>query len=62
MVTDPEDRDASDDPEATASVFDELHFTWVLVYDGDWIIRGIKGEFYPCRPDVFAATYDEVTR
>lgn len=25
---------------------------------GDWIIRGIKGEFYPCKPDVFAATYD----
>lgn len=25
---------------------------------GDWIIRGIKGEFYPCKPDIFAATYD----
>ncbi len=25
---------------------------------GDWIIRGIKGEFYPCKPDVFEATYD----
>lgn len=24
----------------------------------DWIIRGIKGEFYPCKPDIFAATYD----
>lgn len=36
---------------------------------GDWIIRGIQGEFYPCKPDIFAATYapasqptvDEVT-
>lgn len=28
--------------------------------EGDWIIRGIKGEFYPCKPDVFAATYDQV--
>lgn len=28
---------------------------------GDWIIRGVKGEFYPCKPDIFAATYDEVT-
>ena len=25
---------------------------------GDWIIRGIKGELYPCKPDIFAATYD----
>ena len=24
---------------------------------GDWIIKGIKGEFYPCKPDIFAATY-----
>ena len=27
---------------------------------GDWIIRGVKGEFYPCKPDVFVATYDRV--
>lgn len=27
---------------------------------GDWIIRGVKGEFYPCKPDIFAATYDKV--
>ena len=26
----------------------------------DWIIRGIKGEFYPCKPDIFAATYESV--
>jgi len=25
---------------------------------GDYIIRGVKGEFYPCKPDIFAATYD----
>jgi len=25
---------------------------------GDWIIRGVEGEFYPCKPDIFAATYD----
>lgn len=28
---------------------------------GDWIIKGIKGEFYPCKPDIFAATYEPVT-
>jgi hypothetical protein len=26
----------------------------------DWIIKGIKGEFYPCKPDIFEATYEEV--
>jgi hypothetical protein len=24
----------------------------------DWIIRGVKGELYPCKPDIFAATYE----
>ena len=27
---------------------------------GDWIIRGVAGEFYPCKPDIFDATYEEV--
>lgn len=27
---------------------------------GDLIIKGIKGEFYPCEPDIFEATYEEV--
>jgi hypothetical protein len=27
---------------------------------GDYIIKGVKGEFYPCKPDIFAMTYDEV--
>jgi hypothetical protein len=26
--------------------------------EGDWIIRGVAGEFYPCKPDVFAKTYE----
>ena len=25
---------------------------------GDWIIQGVKGEFYPCKPDIFEATYE----
>ena len=25
---------------------------------GDWIIRGVKGEFYPCKSDIFEATYE----
>jgi hypothetical protein len=27
---------------------------------GDWIIRGVKGEFYPCKPDVFSIKYELV--
>jgi len=27
---------------------------------GDWIIKGVKGELYPCKPDIFAATYEDV--
>lgn len=25
---------------------------------GDWIIKGVRGEFYPCKPDIFEATYE----
>ena len=28
---------------------------------GDWIIRGVKGEFYPCKPDIFEMTYEKVS-
>ena len=27
---------------------------------GDWIIKGVKGEFYPCKSDIFEATYERV--
>lgn len=27
---------------------------------GDWIIKGVQGEFYPCKPDIFQATYEPV--
>lgn len=40
---------------------------WVHTLEGglaaspnDWIIKGVKGEFYPCKPDIFAATYEAV--
>jgi len=35
------------------STLEGLHW----VDKGDWIIRGIQGEFYPCKPDIFEATY-----
>ena len=28
--------------------------------DGDYIIRGVNGEFYPCKPDIFMKSYEEV--
>lgn len=32
----------------------------MLGVEGDWIIRGIKGELYVCKPDIFAATHEPV--
>lgn len=29
---------------------------------GDWIIKGVKGEFYPCKPDIFKETYEKLMR
>ena len=30
------------------------------VSEGDWIIKGVNGEFYPCKPDIFEKTYELV--
>lgn len=32
----------------------------MFVSPGDWIITGVKGEHYPCKPDIFEATYEPV--
>ncbi len=32
----------------------------MLANPGDWIIRGVKGELYPCKDDIFRATYEPV--
>jgi len=32
----------------------------MIASPGDWIIKGIQGEFYPCKPDIFEETYDLV--
>jgi hypothetical protein len=34
---------------------------WHEVTPGDWIITGVKNEVYPCKPDIFEATYDLVS-
>jgi hypothetical protein len=33
----------------------------LIVCPGDWIITGVKGEHYPCKPDIFAMTYEPAT-
>jgi hypothetical protein len=33
----------------------------MIARPNDWIIRGVKGELYPCKPDIFEATYEPVT-
>jgi hypothetical protein len=33
----------------------------MLASKNDYIIRGVQGEFYPCKPDIFEQTYEEVT-
>jgi len=32
----------------------------MLVSEGDYIIKGVNGEFYPCKPDIFHKTYEKV--
>lgn len=33
----------------------------MVARDGDYIIKGVQGEFYPCKPDIFEQTYEAVT-
>lgn len=41
-------------------VYDELHDTWVKVAYGNWIIKGQKGEYYPCDDEIFRAKYEQI--
>lgn len=54
----------------TAVGAEELDGSYVMTIDtlegtmhvapGDWVIRGVRGEFYPCKPEIFEATYEPV--
>lgn len=48
------------EPGITAVVWDYLHSTWVGVRPGNYIIKGMKGEFYPCDAQVFEAKYEPI--
>ena len=45
-------------------VFEENHAQWIAVLPGYWVIKGTRGEFYPCDPNAFADTFEsaEVSR
>jgi len=47
------------DPEKETIVLGTLEGVHRVNWD-DWIIQGIKGELYPCKPDIFEATYEAV--
>ena len=44
-------------PETNSIAIETLEGTMTASV-GDWIIRGVKGELYPCKPDIFEATYE----
>lgn len=48
------DSNADGRPQLSIATLEGSH--WVTV--GDYVIRGVKGEHYPCKPDIFAATYE----
>lgn len=50
------DLDSNDQPTLHIRTLEGI----MAVNPNDWVICGIKGEIYPCKPDIFAATYDEV--
>ncbi|MDY0891868.1 hypothetical protein [Frigoribacterium sp. CFBP9030] len=43
-----------------ADTFHSSTYSGGEYHGGDYIIRGVQGEFYPCKPDIFAATYEPV--
>lgn len=51
--------DMTDSGEEEYYVYDYLHDSWIQFHKGDWILKGIRGEYYPCEREVFAETYEE---
>jgi hypothetical protein len=47
----------SDDPERQRLCIGTLEGVHRVLWN-DWIIQGVKGELYPCKPDIFALTYE----
>jgi hypothetical protein len=49
-----------DDPHGTTYLTIETLEGAMTATSGDWIIRGVQDEFYPCKPEIFDATYEAV--
>lgn len=47
-------------PDRTSLAIDTLEGT-MMAHPGDWIIRGVQGEHYPCKSAIFAETYEPIT-
>ena len=52
--------DASFDKNGNPQIKIQTLEGWHTASLGDWIIKGVKGEFYPCKPDIFELTYEKV--
>jgi len=50
----------SDEAYGVVELFVETLEGEMKANQADWIIKGVKGEFYPCKPDIFDATYEYV--
>jgi hypothetical protein len=50
----------SDPQMGVIHTLEDLHDTTHFVTPGDWIITGVQGEKYPCKPDIFEQTYQKV--
>lgn len=50
----------NEESDGTCEIYIETLEGNMLASAGDWIIKGVKGEFYPCREDIFEATYEGV--
>jgi hypothetical protein len=51
--------EGQDTPARDTIAIDTLEGT-MTAQRGDWIIKGVKGEFYPCKPDIFETSYEKV--
>lgn len=61
MMTQPDERAFADAPVVGPYIAIPTLEGTMAALPGDYIIRGVQGEFYPCKPDIFKATYEEVT-
>ena len=52
--------DGSKIEDITGEIYDILHHSWIGVKTGQWIVRGVKGEHYPCDDETFHWKYEEV--